>query len=74
MVIMSGGIILIAIVLCISLLFRLLLSQFFSDKVFEEDSSMPLMQGLVTPMNNRQSNNHTINADNPPKKPEDDSR
>jgi hypothetical protein len=74
MVIMSGGIVLIAIVLCISLLFRLLLSQFFSDKVFEEDSSMPLMQGLVTPMNNRQPNNHTINTDNSPKNPEDDSR
>ncbi|MDO9535048.1 MAG: hypothetical protein Q7J85_06880 [Bacillota bacterium] len=69
---MSGGIFLIAIVLCISLLFRLLISQYFSDKVFDEDSSMPLMQGLVTPTNNRQSNNHTINSDNSAAKPEDD--
>lgn len=73
MVIMSGGIFLIAIVLCISLLFRLLLSQFFTGKVFDEDLSMPLMQGLVTPSDNRQLNNHTINPDIPTAKPEDES-
>jgi hypothetical protein len=70
---MSGGIFLIAIVLCISLLFRLLLSQFFSDKVFDEDLSMPLMQGLVVPTDNKQSNSHTINPDNSTVKPEDNS-
>jgi len=52
---MGGGILLFAIVLCISLLFRLLISQFFSHKVFDEDLSAPLMRGIIAPSNGNET-------------------
>ncbi len=61
MIIMGGGILLFGIVLCISLLVRLLISQFFSNKVFDEDMSMPLMRGLITPGNNNPAEEYPKN-------------
>lgn len=44
---MQGGtLLLIAIVLCASLLLRLLISHFFSQSVFDKDSSLPLVPGI----------------------------
>ena len=46
---MSEGIIIFAIVLCLSLLARLFISQLFQHRVFSENSSMPLRRGIIPP-------------------------
>lgn len=44
---MGIGVLLLAgIVLCISLLARLIISQFFTQQVFDNNSSMPLVPGI----------------------------
>jgi len=45
----SEGIIIFAIVLCLSLLARLFISQLFQHRVFSENSSMPLRRGIISP-------------------------
>ncbi|RJX27264.1 MAG: hypothetical protein C4554_04665 [Dethiobacter sp.] len=62
---MGGGILLFGIVLCISLLVRLLISQFFSHKIFDEDMSMPLMRGLMTPGNDIPAEEYPSSSKNP---------
>jgi hypothetical protein len=54
MVIMKGGILLFGIVLCISLLVRLLISQFFPPKMLEKDTFalLPFSSELITPGDN----------------------
>lgn len=42
----AGILLLVAIVLCASLLLRLLISHFFARSVFDRDSSLPLVPGI----------------------------
>jgi hypothetical protein len=64
MINVSGGILLFAIVLCISLLSRIFISQFFSHKIHNEEPSKHFMGGLITNVHTQETNKYTRNIQN----------